>query len=193
VVPTVVDADTFRPTNHPHGPVPVVGWIGTHSTAAYLLDVIPALQDVATRHNFLLKIVGSGRQWQIPGVNVVSSDWRLENEVSDYQSLDIGLYPVRDDEWGRGKTGFKPIVYMSCGAACIASPVGGVNEFLIDNVNGMVARDHRDWIRTIETLLRDPSLRGRLAAAGRATVENVYCLKVQAPRLVEILSASVRS
>ncbi len=187
VIPTVVDADVFRPARHSNINLPVVGWIGTHSTSRYLSEVIDPLRKAAERHKFILKIVGSGRDWNIPGVEVIAKAWSLQEEVADYQSLDIGLYPVRADEWGKGKSGFKPVVYMSCGAACIASPVGGVTEFIRDGENGVLARSSEDWSDALMRLLADERLRLRLGSAARQTILDFYCLRVQAPRLLHVL------
>lgn len=193
VIPTVVDADVFHPTQRASVPL-TIGWIGTHSTAQYLTDIVGPLSETAGRFPFRLKIVGSGRDWRIPGVDVVAKQWSLAEEVADYQSIDIGLYPVADDEWGRGKTGFKPVVYMSSGAACIASPVGGVTEFLRHGVNGLLASSPSEWRDALTALLSDEALRRRLAEAGRRTVQEKYCLRVQAPRLLDVLErAAARS
>ena len=187
VIPTVVDADVFQPAHRPNNGLPVVGWIGTHSTSSYLADLVKPLGETAKLHEFILKIVGSGRDWSIPGVQVVAKPWSLAEEVSDYQSLDIGLYPVRADEWGKGKSGFKPVVYMSCGAVCVASPVGGVTEFIRNGENGILAESGSDWSAALGRLLSDERLRTRLGAAGRQTILDFYCVRVQAPRLLHVL------
>jgi glycosyltransferase involved in cell wall biosynthesis len=100
---------------------------------------------------------------------------------------------VRDDDWGRGKTGFKPVVYMSSGAACVASPVGGVTEFLRDRTNGLLASSVADWRDAVAELVDNQALRERLAAEGRRTVVEWYSLEKQAPRLLEVLRAAVES
>ncbi len=187
VIPTVVDAEVFQPTNHSNSNLPVVGWIGTHSTSRYLDEIIDPLRQAAEQHKFILKIVGSGRDWNVPGADVVAKAWSLPDEVADYQSLDIGLYPVRADEWGKGKSGFKPVVYMSCGAVCIASPVGGVTEFVRDGENGVLATSAEDWSDALVRLLADQRLRRRLGSAARQTILDFYCLRVQAPRLLQVL------
>lgn len=193
VIPTVVDADVFCPAPRLDQSQLVVGWIGTHSTARYLESIAEPLARVARRRRFRLKVVGAGRDIRIPGVEVENKPWRLEDEVSDYQSLDIGLYPVLDDAWGRGKTGFKPVVYLSCGVPCICSPVGGVTEFIEHGANGLFARTPAQWEAALDTLLGDAALRASLAAAGRHTVLAGYSLQVQAPRLAEVMLRTAAS
>jgi len=187
IIPTVVDPLVFRPAPHDPTVPPVVGWIGTHSTAKYLSSLTRPLAAAARRAPFRMKVVGAGSIFDVDGVQVENKPWRLEEEVADYQSLDIGLYPVTDDAWGHGKTGFKPVVYMSSGAACISSPVGGVAEFVRDGENGLFATDPAQWEERIVALVGDRVLRERIAAAGRRTVIEGYSLQVQAPRLTEVL------
>lgn len=192
VIPTVVDDALYRPVDHPPSRSrPVVGWIGTHSTARYLELIRGPLEACGRRHDFTLRIVGAGRDFSLDGVQVENKAWRLEQEVSDYQSLDIGLYPVADDEWGKGKTGFKPVVYMSCGVPCISSPVGGVTGFVRHGTNGLFASSPAEWEQALEALLTDPGLRRRLGDAGRRTVEEQYSLRVHAPRLAAVLRRAV--
>lgn len=192
VIPTVVDAELFHPSAKDRSAEPAVGWIGTHSTARYLAEIVEPIRQAAVGRRFRLKIVGSARDWAVPGVDLVTQPWSLATEVADYQSLDIGLYPVRDDEWGRGKTGFKPVVYMSSGVACVASPVGGVSEFLRDGVNGRLAATANEWRDTIAELVDEPRQRERLAAEGRRTIVDWYSLEKQAPRLLEVLRVAAR-
>lgn len=188
VIPTVVDAEQFKPvTDYAGKKELVVGWIGTHTTSKYLDDIAEPLRTCAREFPFTLKIVGAGREIGFDGVRVQNKAWKLKEEVADYQSIDIGLYPVRDDEWGRGKTGFKPMVYMACGVPCICSPVGGVTEFLSHDKNGLFASSTNEWITALSSLLRDRDLRERLGRAGRDTVESEYSLQVQAPRLGQVL------
>ena len=188
VIPTVVDAQQFKPdTDYAAKKELTVGWIGTHSTAKYLEEIAEPLRACAREFPFTLKLVGAGRDLNFDGVQVHNKTWKLNEEVADYQSLDIGLYPVKDDAWGKGKTGFKPVVYMACGVPCICAPVGGVTEFLQHNQNGLLASTPAEWQAALSSLLRDRDLRERLGRAGRHTVESEYSLQVQAPRLAQVL------
>lgn len=191
VIPTVVDPLVFTPRPHDAEAPPVVGWIGTHSTAKYLWSLAGPLAAANRRAPFRMKVVGAGAPFAVDGVQVENKPWRLDEEVADYQSLDVGLYPVTDDAWGHGKTGFKPILYMSSGAACISSPVGGVTEFVRDGENGLFARDAAQWEERIVPLVTDRRLRERIAAAARRTVVEAYSLQVQAPRLAAVLRRAV--
>ena len=171
VIPTVVDTDRFRPATRSNGTdpsEPVIGWIGTHSTYPYLESIFPALQDLAHSHRFVLKVIGSGRnRVRVPGVSVETLDWSLEREVEDFQSLDIGLYPIVDDGWSAGKSGFKAIQYMAVGIPYVVTPLGASAEIGESGVTHLCASSREGWCGALSRLLRDGELRRQMGEAGR--------------------------
>jgi glycosyltransferase involved in cell wall biosynthesis len=189
LMPTVVDVDQYQGaqpwprTQH----VPVIGWIGSHSTARYLKIIAPALEVLATHHDFIFRVIGAREQMKIPGVQIESSRWTLEGELRNFRSLDIGVYPIFDDAWSQGKAAFKAIQYMAAGVPCVSSPVGMTCDVIEDGVTGLLARTTEEWISRLEALLQDPSLRHRLAANALNRIRQQYSLDVHAPRLVEVL------
>jgi glycosyltransferase involved in cell wall biosynthesis len=116
-----------------------------------------------------------------------SLPFRLETEVSDLHSIDIGVMPLPDTEWTRGKCAFKAIQYMASGIAAIASPVGITTEIIHSEINGLLAESADDWFRQLTRLVNDQELRGRLAGNARRTIEDSYSLQVWGPRLALLL------
>jgi glycosyltransferase involved in cell wall biosynthesis len=103
------------------------------------------------------------------------------------------VYPLTDDDWARGKCGLKAIQFMSCGVPVVAARVGVNNDIIRDGENGFLAATPAEWVEKLDRLLTDGALRARLAAAGRATIEQHYSLRVTTPRLAEILRRAVRA
>jgi glycosyltransferase involved in cell wall biosynthesis len=196
VIPTSVDTRRYAPADagagdvRGRGGVPVVGWIGSPTTAPYLRQLLPALQRVHREHAFVLRVSGAGDAVGAPGLEVDNQRWQLEREVELFNTCDVGVYPLTDDEWSKGKCGFKAIEFMACGVPVVAAAVGVNREIIEDGVNGFLASTEDEWVDKLGRLLRDPALRARLAAAGRRTVEGRYSLRVNAPRMAEALRAA---
>jgi len=193
VIPTVVDTDVFKPSprRESDGPI-VLGWIGTHSTFPYLESIFPVLSSLAERFDFQLKIVGAGRRdVALPGVQVENLVWQLEREVTDFQSIDIGLYPIDaslySGKWAQGKSGFKAVQYMAVGVPFVATPVGGSAEIGQADVTHFFASRNDEWYRRLECLLSDEGRRQEMGAAGRAHVVEHYGLQEQADKLAAAL------
>ena len=188
VIPTSVDTTRFtpRPASEP-GSTPVVGWIGSPTTAGYIQGLAPVLQQVAAQHRFRMVVSGSGEPMAIPGVEVDNRGWTLDGEIELFRSCDIGVYPLVDDEWSKGKCGFKAIEFMACGVPVVAASVGVNKEIIEDGVNGFLASTESEWVEKLGRLIADPSLRARVAAAGRRTIEERYSLHVNAPKLAAVL------
>jgi glycosyltransferase involved in cell wall biosynthesis len=189
VLPTCVDTNVFVPrtTSRLPGDPPVIGWIGTPTTAAYMKTMAPVLGRLAARHDFQLRVSGSGAPLEFDGVRTVNERWSLDNEVALFNTCDVGVYPLADDEWAKGKCGFKAIQFMACGVPVVAAAVGVNTQIVEDGVNGFLASSEDEWEAKISRLLADPGLRARIGAAGRKTIEERYSLAAHAPRLVSMV------
>jgi glycosyltransferase involved in cell wall biosynthesis len=188
MIPTCVDTTRFvpaaaRPAGTTSTQLPLVGWIGSPTTASYIEALTPVLQRVNARQPFTLRVSGPGEPLAVPGVAVENVAWSLDREVSLFNTCDVGVYPLADDEWSKGKCGFKAIEFMSCGVPVVASAVGVNREIIQDGVNGFLASNEDEWVEKLGRLLADAELRRRFAAAGRRTIEERYSLAVNAPKL----------
>jgi glycosyltransferase involved in cell wall biosynthesis len=190
VIPTVVDLDRYPPLverTREEGPL-IIGWIGSPSTAKYLQAVAAPLAEVCAGGRALVRLVGSGPV-DLPGVPVKVESWREDTEVDELQRFDVGIMPLPDEPWERGKCGYKLIQYMACGLPVVASPVGVNREIVQQSVNGYLAETDTEWVTGLNTLLQDAQLRRRMGSAGRAKVEQRYALQVTGPRLAALLQA----
>jgi glycosyltransferase involved in cell wall biosynthesis len=189
VIPTSVDTDLFVPSLPPRRPrsVPVVGWIGTPTTAGYLQAVAKPLVNLTQQSAFILRVAGDGGQVTFPGVAVEALPWSLDKEVELFNTCDVGIYPMPDDPWTKGKCGFKAIQFMACGVPVVASPVGVNTSIIDDGVTGFFARTDQEWESCIGRLLADPELRRRMGAAARRAIEQRYSVRVNAPRIAAVI------
>lgn len=192
LIPTVVDTNIFRPAARRSTREPVVlGWIGTHSTFPYLESIFPVLRDLARKHEFRLKVVGAGKtEVSVAGVKVENLSWDMDREVEDFQSIDVGLYPIDASlysGWAAGKSGFKAIQYMAVGIPFVATPVGASAEIGEADRTHFLAATNEEWHDALEKLIADPEQRHKMGTAGREHVVAHYGLEAQADKLAEAL------
>ena len=196
IIPTVVDTDVFRPARRAAKNSVVLGWVGTHSTFPYLESIFPVLRELAANHAFCLKVVGAGKdEVSVPGVEVENLPWKLEREVQDFQSIDVGLYPIDPSlygQWSAGKSGFKAIQYMAVGIPYVATPVGGSAEIGEAGETHFFATTNDEWHRALETLIVDAERRQAMGAAGRRHVIEHYGLQTQADKLGNALREAAK-
>lgn len=188
VVPTSVDTSVWVARSSPRNPDEpvVIGWIGTPTTTQYLMELGPVLRDLARNHRFVLRVSGSVDPVNFAGVTVQNVPWELDKEVELFNTCDIGVYPLPDDEWTRGKCGFKAIQFMACHVPVVASPVGVNREIIEDGVSGFLAASPEAWREKLAMLITRPELQSTLGARGRAVVEQRYSLNANAPTLLRV-------
>jgi glycosyltransferase involved in cell wall biosynthesis len=189
IIPTVIDTDSYSytPPRESSGVI-TIGWVGSRSTSPYLLAVEPALRKLSEVHgnNIRFRIFGHpDRCLELP--NFDSLPFSLSTEIQDLRSLDIGIMPMPDNDWTRGKCAFKAIQYMSLGIPTVASPVGMTTELIEHNVNGVLANSTQEWFDALNRLVTSFQIRSNLADAARKTVVSNFSLQGWSPRLVELL------
>jgi glycosyltransferase involved in cell wall biosynthesis len=185
-LPTVVDVDHYAVAAEPPGDELRIGWIGSPSTAHYLALVRGPLRQLARERPVRLVIIGAH---DLPPMDVPLERhaWSADTESALLGTLHIGIMPLADGPWERGKCGYKLIQYMACGKPVIASPVG-VNADIATPEVGMLAADDGQWLAALRALADDSALRHRLGRAGRAAVEAGYSLQARGPRLAALLA-----
>jgi len=177
IVPTTVDVSSYPVKDYSEKPHEIIiGWIGTKSSIGYLKMVMPALNNLAEQYPHMqVKVVSDSRlDIQTPFINYVQ--WGRERELRDLLSFDIGVMPLPDNQWTKGKCGFKLIQYMSAGIPVVCSPVGVNKKIVKHGTTGFFAESSRDWKEYLIQLIKDIDLREKMGMAGREFVRKHYSL-----------------
>ena len=192
VLPTVVDTDRYVPKERTAHEISVIGWIGSPSTWRYVRPLVPVLRAICETERARFLVVGGGReaeQDRFPGMEL--REWNAEHEIEDVQSMDIGIMPLPDEAWARGKCGYKLIQYMACGLPVVASPIGANRTIVSSEQNGLFATTAEEWRIALDRLVANPSLRLVFGNAGRERAVREYSSKSQASKVVGIFERAV--
>lgn len=186
VLPTVIDLKRYPKILKSVNKFFTIGWIGSPSTSKYLTLITPALTEFCKRVDTQVVLIGAGKV-DLPGVPVKFIPWSECTEVEFMQCFDVGIMPLPDNPWERGKCGFKLIQYMACSCPVVGSPVGVNKKIIKHGVNGYQAETINEWIQAFMILNNNKEERRRMGESGRKLVEKQYCLQVTAPRLSSLL------
>lgn len=188
VIPTTIDTEQYLPVDDAGEKEKVcIGWTGSSTTIKHFSLAVPVLKRL--RELFGQRIVFraisdefyTGR---LDGLENVY--WRKESELKDLSAIDIGIMPLPDDAWSRGKCGFKGLQYMAMGKPAVMSPVGVNNDIIEHGVNGFLARTQEEWIEILSLLIIDEELRKKIGERGRKTVEERFSFQSQKERYLSI-------
>jgi glycosyltransferase involved in cell wall biosynthesis len=194
-LPTVIDLERYaapenRAVAEKDGRT-VIGWIGSPSTVKYLEQVAPALEQVCLDSGARIIVVGA-KTGSLSNIPAEFRNWSEDSEVAEICRFDIGIMPLPDDPWARGKCGYKLIQYMACGKAVMASPVGVNSEIVTHGHNGFLTTTEDEWEKYLRLLIGDRKLRQKMGKAGRQLVVEKYCVQHTAPQLIEWMGISAR-
>ncbi len=189
ILPSVVDLEKYSASYRKTGDVFTIGWVGTPITMRHLSPVKGVLTTFCKRGQSRLVIIGASVMESEDNCTI-KRPWTEDSEVSDIQGFDIGIMPLPDSPWERGKCGYKLIQYMACSKPVVASPVGVNSKIVEHGINGFLARSDEEWSEALITLLEHPELRQRMGDAARVKVEREYSLQATFPRLLKILRSA---
>lgn len=190
LLPTVVDTDVYVPRPDavtPERPL-VIGWIGSPSTWPYVRPLLPLLAELCRSHGVKIHVVGAGWKAEadaFAGLELIS--WSEATEVETVQAMDIGIMPLPDDGWTRGKSGYKLIQYMACGLPVVASPVGANCDIVEPGASGLLASDDGEWRLALLQLIESAALRERIGRSARVRVETHYSTAGNAAKLIDLI------
>src|SRR5947209_2787002 len=188
IVPTAIDVERYRDLPAAPSKAPTIGWIGIPLNAHYLTTIAPAFCAVAAEISVKLNVVGAPVPPEFASVPSESFPWSEDSEIARLAAFDIGIMPLHDTPWERGKCAYKLLQVMAAGKPVIASPVGANVQVVRHGVNGFLANTTQEWVDTLRRLARDPALRRRMGAEARRTVEDRYSAALIGARLAAILN-----
>jgi glycosyltransferase involved in cell wall biosynthesis len=194
IVPTAIDLARYPdpPAEATAQRAPVVGWIGIPLNAHYLALVEPALRLAARDASINLHVVGAPIPPELAGIPAESLAWSEATEVERVGAFDIGIMPLADTPWERGKCAYKLLQVMAAGRPVIASPVGANRQVVRHGVNGFLAATTEEWTEALRAL-SDPALRARMGEQARRTVAGHYSVTTVGPRLASVLADAAAS
>jgi glycosyltransferase involved in cell wall biosynthesis len=187
-IPTVVDLRRYPVQPFPKHDALQLGWIGTPNNARYLAPVIEAMKTV--KNKIAVNLITVGAQGPLLIEGQVLRPWCLANEGADISSFDVGVMPIPDEPWERGKCGYKLIQYLAGGRPVIASPVG-INREIVTQDVGFLATHHDEWVRAISELADRIDTKVAMGKAARQSVKVQYSLQATAPTIINILQQAI--
>jgi len=162
----------------------VIGWIGSPATTGFLNDIIaPLKQFTSTYPDVLIKFVGAKEFTIDKALPISFIDWSLETEIAELQTFDVGIMPVCDDEFSRGKGGYKILQYLAMEIPVICNPVGINNELVVHGENGFHAQSLEEWAKYFKILADEPDLRQTMGKHGRKLVEDNFSLDIAVKKI----------
>jgi len=186
IIPTVIDISKYRLRTKRVMKDFTIGWIGSPITAKYLDALVPILKSLAEKYPIRLKLIGANKSLGLVIEELIT--WREADEADQINTFDVGIMPLEDNIWERGKCGYKLIQYMGCGVPVIGTPIGINAKLIIDGWNGFQATSLKDWETSLEHLIRsDATVLNQLGMHGRQLVEEQYSLQVYGKKYSEIL------
>ena len=188
VLPTSIDTACYETTFASPEEPPTIAWIGSPENLIYLDMIRPALARLTKRYPALKMRVICSEFPDWSDVNVERVPWSSATEAHFLAGAHIGVMPLTDDAWSRGKCAFKLLQYMAAALPCVASPVGANTEAVMDGVNGFHATDVDAWERGLEKLILSPGLRASFGAKGRQHVEARYSLASYRANYLQLLN-----
>jgi glycosyltransferase involved in cell wall biosynthesis len=185
-LPVAVDVDRYPVLPLPDGPF-TIGWIGTPMNDAYLALIAEPLRRLHETHGARLRVIGGTARFSLRGVAIDSVPWSEGTEAEELARCHVGVMPLRDGPWERGKCGYKLIQYMAAGRPAVAHAFGASTSIIVPGETGFLADSTEEWTAALEALAADRERTRKLGLAARQRAEAIYSVQYNAPKVVEIL------
>lgn len=188
VLPTGLDTNAYKVCTKPEDDRKIrLVWIGSRVTIGYLAEIKPALEEIGSRFNNVVLRIISDEFLDLQNIPVEKHQWSDQTQVIDLVTGDIGLAPLPDNRFTRGKCGFKVLQYAAAGLPVVASPVGVNAEYVKDSVEGFLVKDLTQWVDRISTLVENPDLRRKMGSSAKVIASD-FDIAVIGKRLYQIIS-----
>ncbi len=188
-ISSTVDTDIYKPANNYNNNSKItLGWSGSLSTAKYFYLLGPVLKKLSALYDFNILVIGDPNV-KIEGLKIESIAWEEKEEVTNLQKIDIGLYPLPDEEWVLGKSGLKAIQYMALGIPTVATAIGANYRVIEEGVSGFLVASESGWIEKLSILIKDATLRKSIGESARKRVEDLFSVKANAPKYLSVLES----
>ncbi len=195
LIPTTVDTELFNKFNYntTENSQVCIGWSGSQTTIKHFFDIIPVLRILKKKYGkkIKFKLIGD-EDFFDEELELKGTKWSPDDEVEELLELDIGIMPLPDDKWAKGKCGLKGLTYMALEIPTIMSPVGVNTEIIQDGENGFLADTEQEWIKKISLLIENPELREKLGKAGRKTVVEKYSVESNKQKYLDVFHAVLK-
>lgn len=191
IVPTTIDTDEYCAVPVTKDPSKLtIGWSGSITTIKHFEFALPFLRILKKKYGerIEVKVIGDG-SYVNEELGIRGLPWKREDELKELSTFDIGIMPLPDDEWAKGKCGLKGLQYMALGIPTLMSPVGVNTEIIRDGENGFLASTTEEWVEKIGQLIASQELRKQMGEAARTTVEEKYSVNAWKEKYVELLGA----
>jgi glycosyltransferase involved in cell wall biosynthesis len=185
VLPTPVDGERYTAKHHEKRNIVNIGWIGDHGSIHYMESYKDVWETLGRKYKHVVLNIVCDTFIETEHIRLRKINWSYEKEIEDLQDFDIGVMPIFDDLWSKGKCGFKIIQYCGVGIPAVCTPVGINREVVEDGVNGFWAKDKTEWVEKLSALIDDGELRATMGKKGREKVMAGYTVQACAPRLIE--------
>ncbi len=187
IIPTTIDTDTYKPKPKIDNAKIVIGWSGSFTTIKHFEGAIEALTKIKAKYGVRVsfKVIGD-ENYHHNILDINGQEWQANTEVQDLQEFDIGIMPLPDIDWTRGKCGLKGLQYMGLAIPTIMSPVGVNTEIINDGENGFLAETPDEWVDKLSQLIESAELRRKLGAAGRETVVARYSVEANKEKYLRL-------
>lgn len=194
IVPTTIDTNEYQKNRLSSNNKVVIGWSGSITTIQHFEYSISVLKKIKEKYSdkIEIKVIGDSNYFN-NDLLIKGLAWNKKTEISDLSTFDIGIMPLPDDEWAKGKCGLKGLQYMSLEIPTIMSPVGVNTEIIEDGINGFLASSEEEWVQKLSKLIESKELREKIGKEGRKTVVEEYSVDANKQKYLDLFKQLLNS